>query len=138
MLYAFTAQAQLPFEKQYRDCISDSACYYCGDVPARYKKNIAEKLQWSLDHGTVKWIGTSGLMLFEVQVDSTGHSCVRSIKDQVHMSDLKDNIRRYINNMWDWTPAQSNGHPIGSTVLIELHFVGNEALVRFIKPKDIH
>lgn len=138
MLCAVAAHAQLPFEKQYRDCTSDSACYYCGDVAAYYKRNLADKMKFSIEHAAIKWMGTSGSMLFEVQVDEKGHSCVRSVKDMVHMADVKDVIRRCINNLWDWIPAQSNGRAIASTVIIELNFVGNDVLVKFIKPRDIH
>jgi hypothetical protein len=79
-------------------------------------------------------VSTGGRIFFEILVDSTGHSCVHSIKDETHMADIKDNVRRCINNLWDWNPAETDHHPINSTVILELHFIGNVAQIRFVKP----
>ncbi len=138
LLYAFTANAQVPFTKKYKDCDITDTCLYCGDTRATYTKNIAGKFQRSLDHSSVKWMSTSGRLYFEIAVDSTGHSCVLSIKDEVHMNDLTENIRRCINNLWDWTPAKLGGRAINSTVILELYFIGDAASVKFIKPEDAH
>ncbi len=130
--------AQLPFPKKYKDCDIKDTCIYCGDIHAMYTKNITSKIQRSLDHGAAKWMSTSGRIFYEINVDSTGHSCVLSIKDEVHMSDLTENVRRCINNLWDWTPAMLAGHPINSTVILELYFIGDAASVKFIKPEETH
>lgn len=137
LLFTISAKAQVPFERQYKDCAEVSPCFYCGDIPAHYKKSISGKIQSSLDHGSAKWMSTSGRIFFEIQVDSIGHSCVHSIKDETHMSDVKENIRRCINNLWDWSPAELAHHPINSTVILELHFIGDDANVRFVKPEEI-
>lgn len=136
LFFALSSSAQGPVDKKYKDCDAEDTCYYCGDVPARYKKNIRDRIQWCLDHGTVKWMSTGGRTFFEIQVDSMGHSCVRSTKDETHMADVTDNVRRCINGLWDWHPAETDHHPINSTVMLELHFVGNRAQVRFVSPVE--
>lgn len=135
---AFAADAQITFDKKYKDCNEADTCFYCGDTPAMYQKNIAGKIQWSLEHGAVKWMSTSGRMYYEIQVDSTGRSCVLAVKDDAHMTDVRENVRRCINNLRDWVPAELDRKPINSTLIMELYFVGSEATVRFVKPKDIH
>ena len=139
LLSAFTlhANAQVLFGEKYKDCNNDKPCYYCGDSVAHYKKRINERLQYGLDHGLQKWVGTSGHMYFEIEVDSTGHSCVKSIKDDVHMSDLKNTQRVCINGLYDWQAAILNGRAINSTLIIDLHFLGNRASINFVKPGDL-
>ena len=137
IFFVQSAIAQTLFKDKYRDCTKDTSCYYCGDKPASFKRSLSQQLQRSVEHGTVKVMSTSGRMFFEIQVDSTGHSCVSSSKDETNMRDVKDNIRRCINNLWDWTPAQVNQHPINSTVIVELHFVDDFVSLRFIKPGEI-
>ena len=137
--FAITAKAQVPFNEKYRDCVADSPCYYCGDVPARYKKtprDIRDRIQWSLDHGAIKWMSTSGRIFYEIQVDSTGHACVQSIKDETHMADVKENVRRCINGLRDWHPAEWDHHRINSTIILQLYFIGNIANVKFVKPNE--
>jgi hypothetical protein len=136
IFFAMTAKAQVPFNEKYKDCTTSDTCFYCGDTPAHYKKSILDRIQRSLEHGTVQWMSTSGRIFFEVEVDSTGHSCVRSIKDETHMSDIKNNLRSCINNLWDWAPAESSHRAINSTVILELHFIGDNASVRFVRPGD--
>jgi len=101
---------------------------------ARYKKRINERLQYSMDHGLQKWVGTVGHMRFELEVDSSGHSCVKSIGDEVRMSDVKNTLRMCINGLYDWQPAILNGRPINSTLIIDIHFLGNVANISFVKP----
>ena len=139
LLFSFftvSAKAQVLFNEKYKDCGNDKPCYYCGDSAAYYKKRINERLQYSMDHSMQKWMGTSGHMYFELSVDSSGHSCVKSIKDEVHMSDLKNTLRMSINELYDWQPAILNGHPINSTLIIDIHFLGNRASINFVKPDD--
>jgi hypothetical protein len=132
-----SAKAQTLFSEKYKECIVDSPCYYCGDTVAHYKRDFVKRIQYNIDHGLMKWMETSGRMFLEVQVDSTGHSCVRSIKDETRMWDVKNTVRMAINQLYDWTPAISDHHPINSTVILEAHFVGSRASVRFIKRQDI-
>ena len=137
-LFTISAKAQVQFNEKYTDCINDKPCYYCGDSVAHYKKRLNERLQYSMDHGIQKWVGTSGHMYFEIEVDSTGHSCVKGIKDEVHMSDVKNTLRICINELYDWRPAISNGHAINSTLIIDIHFQGYRANIDFVKPDEIH
>jgi len=132
-LFTADAKAQVLFSEKYRDCIT-KPCYYCGDTVARYKKRINERLQYSMDHGLQKWVGTVGHMRFELEVDSSGHSCVKSIGDEVRMSDVKNTLRMCINGLYDWQPAILNGRPINSTLIIDIHFLGNVANISFVKP----
>ncbi len=134
ILFTVSAKAQVLFDEEYKDCNTNKPCYYCGDSVAHYKKRIDERLQYTIDHGLHKWMSTSGHMYFEFEVDSTGHSCVKSIKDETHMSDMKNNLRICINGLYDWQPAILNGHPINSTLIIDLRFLGNRATVGFVKP----
>ena len=136
ILFSTGVNAQYLFNEKYKDCISDTPCYYCGDAPARYKRDIRQRLQHGLDHGLQKWVGTVGHMRFEVEVDSTGHSCVKSIGDEVRMSDVKNTLRMTINGLYDWQPALLNGHIINSTVIIDLHFLNNRAYIELVKPGD--
>ncbi len=136
-LSAVNAKAQALFNEKYKDCNSVKPCYYCGDSMAHYKKRIHERLQYAMDHGLQKWVGTSGHKYFEIEVDSTGHSCVKSIKDEVHMSDVKNTERMCINGLYDWQPAISDGRPINSTLIIDLHFLNNYANVSFVKPIEL-
>jgi hypothetical protein len=55
LLFALQAKSQIPFKTKYKDCNLSDTCFYCGDTPARYKKDIRDKIQRSLDHGTAKW-----------------------------------------------------------------------------------
>jgi hypothetical protein len=103
---------------------------------AHYKKRLNERFQFSLDHGQQRWVGTTGTMYFEVEVDSTGHSCVRSIKDEIPMPDVRNTLRMSINQLYDWQPAILNGRPINSTVIIKTHFLGYRANITFVKPGD--
>ena len=135
-LFTVSAKAQMLLSEKYKDCYNDKPCYYCGDTVAQYKKRIDKRLQYALDHGLQKWVGTSGHMYFEMEVDSAGHSCVRSIKDEVHMSDVKNTLRMCINGLYDWQPAILNGHAINSTLIIDIHFLGNRANINFVKSTD--
>jgi hypothetical protein len=136
-LLATNAKAQFLFGQKYKDCINDKPCYYCGDTVAHYKKRLNERLQYSLDHGMQRWVGTSGTMYFEVEIDSTGHSCVKSTRDDIPMSDVRNTLRMSINQLYDWQPAILNGRPINSTVIIKTHFLGYRANITFIKPGDL-
>lgn len=137
ILFAVSAKGQVLFKEKYTECISGKPCYYCGDSVAFYKKMINKRLQYALDNGRQKWMGTSGHMYFEIEVDSTGHSCVTSIRDDVRMSDLKNTMRMCINGLYDWQPAILNGHAINSTQIIDLYFIGNRAGISFVKPGDL-
>lgn len=74
--------------------------------------------------------------VFEIEVDSTGHSCVKSIKDEIPMWDVKNVLRTSINGLYDWQPATSDGHAINSTLIIKVHFLGYRASYTFLKPDD--
>ena len=135
-LISVGAKAQVLFNEKYNDCINGKPCYYCGDSMAQYKNRLNERLQHSVDHGLHKWVGTSGHMYFEIEVDSTGHSCVKSIKDEVHMADVKRSLKMCINGLYEWQPAISNGHSINSTLIIDIRFLDNRASINFVKPND--
>ena len=134
---SFTVKAQVPFNDKYKDCATVDPCLYCGDTPARYKSDLVERIQRNLDRGASRWMSTSGRMFFEILVDSTGHSCVLSIKDETHVADVKDNIRRCINNLWDWAPAQLNHRAVNSTVILESYFIGGAARVGLVKLEEL-
>ncbi len=137
--WAQSATAQFLFKEKYKDCTTDSACYYCGDKIASYKSGgLVYKLQKWTERGGAKWMHTSGRIYFEIEIDATGHSCVRSIKDETHMADLKDELRRCINNIYDWQPAIKDNKRISSTVILSLYFLSNVSEIEFVSPEDIH
>ena len=132
-----SAKAQVLFNEKYTECNDIKPCYYCGDSTAHYKKRIDERLNYSMKHGMQRWVNTAGHMYFEIEVDSTGHSCVRSIKDDVHIWDVKNTLRVCINGLYDWQPASSGNHAINSTLIIDVHFLGQRANISFVKPSDL-
>ncbi len=136
ILFAINANAQPLFKEKYKDCTLEKPCYYCGDAIASYKKGLSERLQRSINNGQHKWVGTNGNMYFEIEVDSTGHSCVRSIKDEIPMWDVKNVLTTSINNLYDWQPAILDGHPINSTLILRIHFLGYRASFTFLPPDD--
>jgi len=133
----FIANGQKLFDEGYSDCNCAKACLYCGDSAAYPRIKIAEYIRRKIEHSPNHFVQTSGRMLFEICVDSTGHPCVLSVKDEIHMWDVKNTIRNSINEMEAWHPALLAGRPISSTVILKIHFVGNLLRIGLARKEEL-
>lgn len=138
-LYSLSVQAQGKFEEKYDDCGGKGTCFYCGDSIAHYKEQLGKYFKWQIEHSyNIRRYDTRNFdVLYEVYVDSTGRTCVTSIQSIGLGSSwlMKDDVRKWLIDMPDWTPAIKNGTPINSSVIIELSFRNNFFSANYISPE---
>jgi len=136
---SLSASGQGLFLDKYDNCRDAIPCLYCGDTVAHPSQNLNEFIKWELEHSNNGGrFGKIGLkVIFEIYIDSTGHPCVLSIKDESFNWGLKDYLRRSINSMPNWIPAIKNGKPINSTVLLQVDFRDNWFWTQLISPEKL-
>jgi len=136
ILLSITTKGQGKFEEKYDDCGSKETCFYCGDTVAHYKKSLGEYFKWQIEHSynIRRYVTKDFDVLYEVFVDSTGRTCVTSVQSiGAGWSWLmKDDIRKWLIDMPDWTPAIKNGLPINSSVIVEISFRTKFFTVRYV------
>lgn len=118
-----SVSAQGLFEEKYKACMLDTACVYCGDSMAYYPENlthwVVNKIEHSVNNSMYEM--RSFDVLYEVLVDSTGKSCVVSVRSMGASYSwlLKEDIRKWLTGLAGWHPAIKGGRPINSTLIIE-------------------
>jgi len=129
LLGAVSVSAQGLFEEKYKACMVDTACIYCGDSMAWYPENLTHWVVNKIEHSVNNSMYEirSFDVLYEVLVDSTGRSCVVSIRSvgASYSWLLKEDIRKWLTGLAGWHPATKNGVAINSTLIIEASFRSN-------------
>ena len=127
--FAAPTRAQGLFDDKFPNCNSGEPCVYCGDTLAHYVKDLTNYMIYCIEHSynNSRYESKSFDVVYELFVDSTGRTCVVSAKSLgLGWSWLmKDDVRKFLNNMADWKPAVKDHHAINSTVIVEAKFISN-------------
>ncbi|MCD6012699.1 MAG: hypothetical protein K0Q79_2561 [Flavipsychrobacter sp.] len=137
-IFTLSAHSQGLFEEKYDDCSSIKPCRYCGDTlprpPINFREKIAQKIETR--PSGYSWI-KPGKLLYEILIDSTGHSCIVSIDDQLLCYEMKQDILEVINDMFRWKPAVLFGRPINATMVLQFDFGKTTYRMRFLERNEV-
>ncbi|WP_205945939.1 ligand-binding sensor domain-containing protein [Pedobacter hiemivivus] len=120
------AKAQNLFPVKLENCKTDRFCLDCGDVKASYNEADFAELQEKLNK-SLNLTGITGVIKFQVLIDSSGRGCVLSHTDQSN-NQITQQIIKQLNNFKKWTPAVTANKKEGRTS-INLTFTIKENLV---------
>lgn len=91
------------FPVKLNNCKTDKFCLDCGDTKAGYNEKEFQKLNEKLNK-TLNMSGLSGVIKFQILIDSEGKACVLSHTDPSNNA-ITGKIIQELNNFKDWTPA---------------------------------
>lgn len=141
MLLTVSAHAQGLFSEKFKSCTPAETCIYCGDSAAYYKKDLGKHIEWALEHSpnAATYDFRNFDVLYELYIDSNGHTCVPSIKSLGGSFSWaqREDIRRALTNMSDWVPATTQGVPVNSTIVLEIAFRNNFFFMKALPIEDI-
>lgn len=114
--FLFIVKAQNLFPYKLDNCVTEKFCLDCGDEPAGYDSEQFVKLMEKLNQSS-DYRGISGVVLFQVLIDSLGNGCVLSHTDKSN-SKISQNIVKSFNEFRGWTFAKTKGKIEGRTSII--------------------
>lgn len=103
LAFSVKIYSQNIFPVKLDNCKTEKFCLDCGDIKAGYNEEEFQKINDKLNK-TLNLKGLSGVIKFQVLVDSKGKACVLSHTDQSNNL-ITQKIIEELNKFKNWTPA---------------------------------
>jgi len=103
----FNVKAQNLFPNKLDNCVTERFCLDCGDEPAGYDSVQFVKLIVNLNQSN-DYSRISGVVLFQLLIDSLGNGCVLSHTDKSNSKISRDIVKNF-NEFRGWIPAKTKG-----------------------------
>jgi hypothetical protein len=107
------------FQVKLNNCNTASFCLDCGDVKGGFDENLFQEMLDKVE-SKIDLEGASGLINFQVLIDSKGRGCVLSHSDDANTYITKVLIK-HMNKFKAWTPASDEDGEIYPKVSINLY-----------------
>ena len=115
-----TGFSQHLYKEKFPSCYINGFCLDCGTVKSDYDGRLDSFIVNNLSPKSIN--NLSGLIEVQILVDSTGHCCLMSMKNESNFESKKLKLEQLFESMNNWKPALKNTTPINASLCFQLNF----------------